>query len=85
MCYYYWYTRLVYDSGCTKWDEETLCLLKKQFHCSPSNICVPKDVQKQQGGKECGSLMPQVLHLEKTLVRRVTVNRNAGTPSSVFF
>jgi len=61
---------LVYDSGYTKWDEEILTLLKKQFHCSPSNICVLKDVQKQQ---ECGlyaiSIMSSALHLEKTLVR----------------
>ena len=44
----------VYDSAYTKWDEPTLCLLKKQFHCSPSNITILKNVQKQQGGKECG-------------------------------
>ena len=33
MCYYHFGTPgkkvLVYDSGYTKWDEETLCLLKK--------------------------------------------------------
>ena len=32
---------LVYDSVYTKWDESALCLLKKQFRCSPSNISVP--------------------------------------------
>ena len=45
---------LVYDSAYTKWDESALCLLKKQFRCSPSNVSVLKGVQKQQGGKECG-------------------------------
>ena len=29
---------LVYDSAYTKWDESSLCLLKKQFQCSPSNM-----------------------------------------------
>ena len=45
---------LVYDSAYTKWDESALCLLKKQFWCSPSNISALKSVPKQQGGKECG-------------------------------
>ena len=45
---------LVYDSGYTKWDESALCLLKTQFRCSLSNICIVKGVQKQQEGKECG-------------------------------
>ena len=45
---------LVYDSGYTKWDESALCLLKKQFRCSPSNISILKGVQKQLGRKECG-------------------------------
>ena len=45
---------LVYDSAYTSWDESTLCLLRKQFQCSPSNVCILKGVQKQHGGKECG-------------------------------
>ena len=46
---------LVYDSAYTKWDESALCLLKKQFRCSPSNIIsVLEGVPKQQEGKECG-------------------------------
>lgn len=45
---------LIYNFGYTKWDETALCLIKKQFRCSPSNIIVLKGVQKQQGGKECG-------------------------------
>ena len=45
---------LVYDSGYTKWDESALCLLKKQFQCSPSYISILKGVQKQLGRKECG-------------------------------
>jgi len=31
-----------------------IVLLKKQFHCSPSDINVLENVQKQQGGKEYG-------------------------------
>ena len=45
---------LVYDSAYTKWDESSLCLLKKEFRCSSSNISILKDMQKQQGGKDCG-------------------------------
>ena len=45
---------LVYDSWYTKWDESALSILQTQFHCSPSNIHVLKNVQKQQGGRECG-------------------------------
>ena len=45
---------LAYDSWYTKWDESALSILQTQFHCSPSNIHVLKNVQKQQGGRECG-------------------------------
>ena len=45
---------LVYDSAYTRWDDTAVCLLKKQFRCSSSNIVIVKSVQKQHGGKECG-------------------------------
>lgn len=45
---------LVYDSWYTKWDEPSLSIIQKRFRCSPSNIHILKNVQKQQGAMECG-------------------------------
>ena len=45
---------LVYDSWYTKCDEPSLSILQKQLHCSSSNVHILKNVQKQQGAKECG-------------------------------
>ena len=45
---------LVYDSAFTRWNDAAVCLLKRQFQCSVSNIAIVKGVQKQHGGKECG-------------------------------
>ena len=45
---------LVYDSAYTRWDDAAVCLLKRQFRCSASNITIVKGVQKQLGDKECG-------------------------------
>ena len=44
---------LVYDSAYIRWDDETIGLLKTQFHCTASNISILQSVQKQLGGKEC--------------------------------
>ena len=61
---------LVYDSGYTKWDESALCLLKKQFQCSPSNITILKvhrNSWERRNVAYMQPLMPQVLHLGKIL------------------
>ena len=38
---------LVYDLAYTRWSDQ-------QFQCAASNITIQKNVQKQQGGRECG-------------------------------
>ena len=45
---------LVYDSAYTRWSDKAVSCVRKQFRCSPSNITIQKNVQKQQGGSECG-------------------------------
>ena len=43
---------LVYDSGYTKWDESALYLLKTQFRCFPSNICIDSKRCTETAGRE---------------------------------
>ena len=67
----------VYDSTYTKWDEPTLCLLKKQFHCSPSNITILKMCRSNREEKNVACmplLMLQVLHMGKIPLRLTRQN-----------
>ena len=66
---------LVFDFGYTKWDKETLCLLKKNWLFLAT--FGSENVQKQQGGKEYGlyiianatSITLQILHALRFLPR----------------
>lgn len=44
----------LYDSSFTKWDEESLSPIMKQFRCAKGQIDVLKGVQKQSGNRDCG-------------------------------
>ena len=45
---------LVYDSTYIRWSDQAVSFVRKQFRCAASNITVLRNVEKQQGGRECG-------------------------------
>ena len=45
---------LVYDSAYTRWGDQAVSVVRKQFRCAAGNITILKDVQKRRGGTECG-------------------------------
>ena len=45
---------LVYDSAYTRWSDQAVSFVRKQFRCAASSVTIQKKVQKQRGGNECG-------------------------------
>jgi len=45
---------LVYDSAYTRWSDQAISCVRKQFRRAAGNISIQKNVQKQRGGSECG-------------------------------
>ena len=69
--------KVVYDSGYTKWDEETLFAYKYISLVAKQHLCLDRCAEtsgRKRNAACMPSLMPQVSRLEKTLIRRITVN-----------